>query len=248
MKKEKIMNKEEMLNFFQEGIVNDLMFATRHYFIYRTVGENYLALKKYSNKNMDSLFGQLQSSSADLAVLSLAKIYDANNYYPVRSISGFLSNEMDSTQYYPFLSKDFSEFTILKDRFNIKSIPQNFELPKNLSKFFKEILSKEPFAKKIKNLKFVRNKYIAHNQNGVNFNYLNNFWEDFLDLIDFVKRFISLFGLTVFGTEFISFKVSDDEPIHFSITMELYWLVEEIEKAIGTDNFNYWWRNSSQQS
>lgn len=130
------MDKEEIINFFQGGIVTDLMYATRHYFIWRTIGENHSAIKDVANKNFDSLFGELQASSKELAILSLAKIFDSHNAkYPVRSIHGFLDNDFEATPYFPMFTDDYKEFSILRNNFDVQFIPVEIKHPNDLSHF-----------------------------------------------------------------------------------------------------------------
>jgi hypothetical protein len=237
---------DELETFFQDGIVNDLMYATRHYIIWRTIGENFSRLKSISNKNKDNLFGHIQSSDQDLAVLSLAKIFDSKDRrHTVRSINEFLDIEFKPTSYFPLDTKDYIEFSLLRSRLNIIDFPLQFETPVQLALFFKGIFNNELIINKIKKIQYVRNKFLAHNEHNVEFQKLDSFWSDFLDLLDFLKLFVSLFGVTVLGSHYFQFEDFKEGSFHYSVIHQVYWLVEEIEKLIGKENFNYWWIDST---
>jgi hypothetical protein len=238
------MNNEELKDFFQEGIVGDLMVATRHYLIFRTIGENYAELIKSSNKNHDKIFGELQSSSADLAVLSLAKIFDARHgKYIVRSINELLSIDFTKNPYFPLYSKDYIEFSIFKSRLKIKGSPDVFENPVDLALYFKNIFLQRELVDKINKVKYLRDKFLAHNEHNAGYSHLEDFWTDFSYLIDLMKVFVSLFGVTIISSHYFQFEEFKEGSIHYSIIHQNYWLVEELEEIIGKEKFNYWWRN-----
>lgn len=241
MKKKAIENLEE---FFQDGIVSDLMHAIRHYVIWRTIGENYLEIQKIKNKNLDKILGQLQSSSHDLAVLHLAKIFDnKDRFYLVRSINELLDYNFQNTSYFPLHTKDYIEFSLISSRLSINDIPRKFENPIELAGYFKIIFNSVRIKSKVEDSKFIRNKFLAHNEHDVDFSHLNNYWEDFLFLIDFLKIFVSLFGVTILSSDYFQFQDFKEGSLHYSIISDLYWLIEEIQKEIGENNFKTWWND-----
>lgn len=102
-------------------------------------------------------------------------------------------------------------------------------------------MANAPFRQKINGLKKVRDKSIAHNEHAVDFDDLQTFWADYLDLIRLVKLFISLFGCTILNNSYNQFEDFEKNSIHFSIIIGLNWLVEEIETEIGKEKFRNWW-------
>jgi hypothetical protein len=60
-----------------------------------------------------------------------------------------------------------------------------------------------------------------------------------------LKLFVSLFGVTVLGSHYFQFEDLKEGSFHYSVIHQVYWLVEEIEKLIGKENFNYWWIDST---
>ncbi|SMD42188.1 hypothetical protein SAMN00777080_0728 [Aquiflexum balticum DSM 16537] len=229
-------------DYFQDGIVSDTMLAIHHYVIQRTIGENYIALKNAPNKNLNKLFGQLQASSSDLAIIHLSKVFDKKNkHHLVRSIEELLDYNFQITSYFPLVTNDYIEFSLIKSKLGIEYLPIKFDNPNELAKFFKDIFNSLSIKRKSDDVKFIRNKFLAHNEHEVEFNHLNNFWEDFLYLIDFLKIFISLFGVTILSASYFQFQDFKQGSLHYSIISDLYWLVEEIQKEIGEENFKFWW-------
>lgn len=238
------MTNDELITFFQDGIVNDLMFALRHYFIWRTIGEHTLEIEKLSDKKKISLFYQLQSSSQELAVLNLAKIFDKEyKHFKTRSIYGLLSLQFQKSSYFPVETEAYNEFFYLHSYFGIDEIPLKFDEPAELIEYLVRICFCPPIYQKVKNLKYVRDKFIAHNEHEVKIDGLDFFWDDFLILTNYIKILVSLFGSTILNTTYFQFEFNKTTPIHYSVVHDLYWLVEEIENEIGKKNVKYWWND-----
>ncbi len=66
----------DLKDVLQEGIASDLFKSQRYYFIYRSIGEHYQFLQKVEDTSEASMLGFLQTSSHDLCILHLAKIFD----------------------------------------------------------------------------------------------------------------------------------------------------------------------------
>lgn len=238
------MDYEELKDFFQDGIVTDLMYAIRHYFIWRTIGENYDQIKSINNDNFDNLLGELQSSAHDLAIIRLSKIFDnRSNKYQIRCITELLEIEPVSTVQFPLRVEYYAEFyqiTKLFPKFQPSSV---IDSPLEFIELFKGFLENDELKSKINKLKFVRNKTLAHNEHGLSkYNFeSDDFWNDYLILLNFVKSFISLFGTLFLQSDYWQFSFTEINEIHFTSFSELYWLIKQLEEKIGKDKIVQWW-------
>lgn len=238
-------NKDELIDFFQKGLVSDLMYAIHHYFIWRTVGENSDELKLIGKGNIENLFGTLQSSSHTLAVLSLAKIFDSpSKKYQTNSIYSLLSIEVSEEHFFPMDKFDFDYLNTLSDLLNGSIIvPDIIHSYSELNILMFDILSIPLVKNKIDNVKYIRDKFLAHNEYDADFAHLKKFWEDFDFLILLLKIFTYLLGLAFSGTHYPSFQNCLPQTIHFTVILNNSWLISELESYIGIGKFKYWWRN-----
>lgn len=231
-------------DFFEKGIVSDLTAARSHYFIWRTIGENHYALEELGQPNPKYLFGALQAGSHSLAVLSMARIFDAvSNRHPNRSIYSLLSNDFESNGYYPM---DFEEFESLA---GLRNFVQSFyTVPAKINEYCQlkseilEILNQAEVRSKIVNVKFIRDKFLAHNEHEVDYSHLENFWTEFEFLINLLSNMVYLLGLTITGVHYSKFRSGIRQDIDFAILLDHQWLFDELEQCIGNERFNYWWK------
>lgn len=238
------MDYEELKDFFQDGIVTDLMYAIRHYFIWRTIGENFNEISKVEIRSFNKLMGEIQSSSHDLAIIRLSKIYDNNsNRYQIRSFFEILNLDLSNSRNFPLYTNFYKEFTQINELFPNIVLPEKLNSTVEFFEFFKSIINEDFFRNKVNNIKFIRDKTIAHNEHNVSkygFKGLK-FWDDYSIILDFTKSFIYLFGMTFLGSHYFQFSYERKNEIHYSILMDMYWLVEEIESKVGKDQFVQWW-------
>lgn len=237
----------ELKDFFQDGILTDLMYSIRHYFIWRTIGENYDQITKIENKYFVNFLGELQSNSHDLAIIRLSKIYDRQpKKYQIRSIYGLLDLELFSTVYFPIHTLNHDEFEQILKLVPTYKFPSVINTPLEFSKIFKELLIETQLKIIIDKLKFIRDKTIAHNEHNVTkYGFeANNFWNDYTKLLYFSQSFISLFGNVFLSSHYWQFSYKELNDINFSILADLYWVRQQIEDKIGKINFVQWWNKN----
>lgn len=240
------MSKLNYKDFFEQGILSDLTAAKSHYFIWRTIGENHFTLAESNNPNHIHLFGMLQSGSHTLAVLSLARIFDTiSNRHPNRSIYSLLQFDFESNDYYPM---DFEEFESLA---GLRNFVQSFyEVPGKIYEYSQlkfnllEILKQPEVRSKIDGVKFIRDKFLAHNEHEVDYSHLSEFWTEFEFLINLLSNMVYLLGLTITGVHYSNFRAGKKQEIDFEIILNHNWLLDELQKCIGNERFNYWWNGN----
>lgn len=238
------MDNKELKEFFEEGIVTDLMYAIRHYYIWRTIGENYDQIIRIKDKYFVDFLGELQSNSHDLAIIRLSKIFDrSSNKFQIRCISEILDLELSSTVYFPIHSLDHIEFSQISNFLATHKFPPIIYTPSEFSEIFKQLLNEHFLKEIIEKLKFIRNKTVAHNEHNIFRHGFegDNFWGEYTTLLYFTKSFMSLFGNIFLSSHYFQFSYSEMNEIHFSILSDLYWLRNQIENQIGEKKFVQWW-------
>src|SRR5690606_18444706 len=119
----KIIDKEEICGHLKAGIANDILTAKYHYFIFRTIGENYSELSKVEQNALSKSLGFIQEAAQNSAVLSLARAFDPphrlhrvlsiptilkecenceSKYFPIQLIVDYLPNDC---QPYPYIKQ-----------------------------------------------------------------------------------------------------------------------------------------------
>ena len=154
------MNKETLVDFFQNGFVEDLFKAKYNYEIWKNVTEDYDFLTTLDT-NQKKMYGFIQNSSLTLAVIYLAKIIDVNP--KSRSLINLLKrlNSIDSNdhmhEFLPLYDIDPEWSEKLKEAASANNILIFFH---HLSDHYLELISK---SFQFKEIKIVRNKRLAHN-------------------------------------------------------------------------------------
>lgn len=94
---------------------------------------------------------------------------------------------------------------------------------------------------KVRALKFIRDKYIAHNEHLLNNPDFNNFWDDVRFLQDVASLFVSIIGRYFLQNEYFQFYKTGVNHIHYSLPTDLWWIYETLEKVVEKENLIYWW-------
>lgn len=226
----------------EEGIIGDLFKSQRYYFIFRSIGEHYEFLKKAEKTSEASMLGFLQTSSHDLCILHLAKIFDnAGKKYKTRSLKGILkeclnyeTSEIINLEYPDFLD-------VLQKKVNLPLPSTNAFTNQDLKNYLIQIIDLDIIQDKVKNLKMIRDKFIAHNEYLIENPSLNTFWNELRFLQDIVSLYITILGRYFLNYEYFQFYGTGINYINYTLPTELWWIYETLEKVVEKENLIYWW-------
>jgi hypothetical protein len=233
--------------FLQEGLATDVFLCETHYFVYRTLGENYQLINQVSDDNFLKHVSYLQGSARDMMLLYLARIHDKKSKkYKVRCLEELLDEcGKVSSVNFPILEEELEfrpsitnliEITGLKPDSHCLVSQENFLL------FLRSVLNSDRVKRSIKNLSFVRGKYIAHNEHNVIPGDMNSFWDDCFYLLSISKLFLSIVGNLFFNSNYRLEETIEPNTVDFGVSQDSYWLIEFLEKYIDKDKIMRWWR------
>lgn len=230
--------------FLQNGLATDLIWCEIHYFIFRTLGENYKEVNNLTDENFLRHVAYLQNNSQDLALLNLARIFDRkSNRHNVRCLEVLLDEceksgsdhfSIVTLEYYPSIEalERISEMR-MEEEF-LKSYPAFIE-------YLRTVLRSEKIKKSLKTIHHVRDKYIAHNEHVVKGENLESFWDDFAFLMNIAKLYLSIVGPLFFGTVYRHEDEVGLNKIDFNSFNQAYWIVEFLESKVGKEKVVRWW-------
>lgn len=230
----------------RKGLAEDLIWCEIHYFVYRTLGENYAQIKNVSNDGFQNHVAYLQGSAHDLMLLHLSRIYDrGSKRYKVRCLDVLLEEcEKLESKHFPIPDDRLEYYNSLVNLsklsgLNLKS--SNHSTNEGFRMYLKEILKSDRVKSAVENLKVVRSKYIAHNEHNPDLSGFNTFWDDCFFLMGIAKLFLSNIGLLYFNT---NYRLEDDvkpNSVDYSTLINVNWLVEYLVKYIPEKELVYWW-------
>ncbi|MBT0810146.1 hypothetical protein KIH41_02475 [Litoribacter ruber] len=226
----------------EKGIASDLFLSQRHYFVYRSIGEHYNLLDSLEKSSDQELMGYLQSSAQDLCVLHLAKVYDnAHSKYKIRSIKGLLQ-EAFKLQLTDVIHLKYADNIHCLGKLSDYNLDWDGTIPQiDLLRYLKAVLDSEVIESKVKNLKFARNKYIAHNEHNLSDPGLDSFWDDVRFLQDIASLYLRIIGRHFLGSEYFQFEARGNDHVHFGLFSSVWWVYEQLERVLGKEDLVYWW-------
>ena len=243
MSGENISDSELLL---RKGLAEDLIWCEIHYFVYRTLGENYAPINEVSDDGFQKHVAYLQGSAHDLMLLHLSRIYDrGSNRYKVRCLD-VLVQECEKLQVKDFPIpddglEDYPSLVNLSKLSGLKLKPTNYSTNEGFRMYLNDILESDRVKNAVKNLKIVRSKFIAHNEHNPDLSGFNTFWDDCFFLMGIAKLFLSNIGLLYFNT---NYRLEDDvkqNKVDLSTLINANWLVEYLEKYISEGKLVHWW-------
>lgn len=169
----------DLKDILENGIANDVYRSQQYYFVYRSIGEHYHLLKEKSELSEVSSLSFLQASSQDLCVLHLAKIFDnPNSKYKTRTLKGLIEEAIKHNRQENIYLR-FADNLIKLQKLTEFNLPaKEFITPKELKTYLLEVLAQPIIVARIKSVRLVRDKYIAHNEFITENSGLDNFWDD----------------------------------------------------------------------
>lgn len=232
----------DLKDILENGIANDVYRSQQYYFVYRSIGEHYHLLKEKSEVSEVSSLSFLQVSSQDLCVLHLAKIFDnPNSKYKTRTLKGLIeeANKHNKQEnIYLRFADNLIKLQKLTD-FNLSS--EEFITPKELKTYLLDVLAQPTIVARIKSVKLVRDKYIAHNEYIIENSGLDDFWDEVRFLQDLGSLYLSIIGRYFLHSEYFQFNGTGRNYVHYSMLSKMWWLYEMLGKIFGKENLVYWW-------
>ncbi|MDX2362390.1 MAG: hypothetical protein QNK23_16395 [Crocinitomicaceae bacterium] len=160
---------EDLKNQILHGVIRNGFEARRHVAIWNVIVKNVTTIKSFPEVHQN-FFGHIQSLSGDTIILKTAHIYDPpSKRYVVRSLPAIIKR-IESSSFE--LIKDLNEHHITKYLLTIpnsshliddlNSKPSEFLT--NFSSHLKSLINSPNYSDSIKEVKEIRDKYIAHNE------------------------------------------------------------------------------------
>lgn len=195
------MSKSETLkDILDEGLIKEIYKLEEALFIYIKISDNSININE---KSFGTFFGSIQRNLLDSIFLSLAKIYEYNGNYEVRSIPNLRktlqnhSNEIHLQQYH-ILQRDLEKFFDYK----LLSDNNNNDVCLELSQFIQD---NNPYNQNIaKAIKDSRDKLIAHSEMHIEREALTRItWDEIDILINFAKNIVGIISFSFFSSCYI---------------------------------------------
>ena len=195
------MTKLEILkDILNKGLIKEIFKLEEALFIYNKVSDN---ATNINDKSFGSFFGSIQRNLLDSIFLSLAKIYEYNTNYEVRSIPNIRKTLEDHSnqihvQQYSILQRDLKEYF----DYDLLSGDDSNDICSELSQFIQD---KNPYTQNIaKAIKDSRDKLIAHSEMLIEREQLNRItWEEIDTLINFAKNIVGIISSAFFSSCYI---------------------------------------------
>jgi hypothetical protein len=199
--------KDRISDIILQGLVTDLYRTERAIFIHKEIGQ-YSGLINNSKSNIKKIFILLQSFCFNEAILSLSRVYDYPSLkYQNRCVLRLIEILKESGENALPISETYQTL----DQIRYFRIPEmvgeylmqrdHVEFTKYLSLHFELVLIQTPFQDKIKELKEIRDKILAHNEVVNDVKTIT--WTTFDELIDFVKMVVGIVGWAFLSTAYM---------------------------------------------
>jgi hypothetical protein len=199
--------KKKLSDIILQGLVIDLYKAERAIFINKEIGKH-AHLINQSKPFIRRLFIIMQNLTFNEAILSLSRIYDKpDKKYPNRcvlKIFKFLEDVGDNAPIVNNKDKTLEQLKIF--RFNAET--QKHLLENDYIQFaqclyldFETEYIQEKFQGKLKKLKQIRDKMLAHNEDEKAIQKFQ--WEEFDELISLIKKIIGIVGWAYLNTDYM---------------------------------------------
>lgn len=180
------------------GLVSDIFRMDRAHGLLQSIGTNAADLNDKANGNFGELFGAFQAALVTECALAAARIYDPpKKQYSTRCMRATLD----------FVTGRATEFTAIREPYQLSRTLSAYGLPNSLSQsisngpeqfaraltaHYYSVLSDPQTQKTIGDLKVLRNKVIAHNQNTAPIS--GPTWVSLRTLVTHAKSFVGALG------------------------------------------------------
>ena len=207
---------EKLEDILEKGIVADIFRMERAYLLLKEIGKNVDVLNAPETGNFGMFFGVTQQALRTEAALAAARIYDKpSQKYPTRCLRAALQLLEDHGKGLPEITERWHTKCALREFCDDAGVVESVDRGKDefLRKFtpmFSAILDDPDVRAKIKQLKNLRDKQIAHNeaaQKG------GPTWKALTELIDYAKGFVGVVGWAFYNTVYVhdgKYMLTDD--------------------------------------
>lgn len=195
---------EKIKNYFTNGIVVQAFQAERNLVIWNKIG-NKVAVLKTQTKEVQKLFSFIQSSAQTNFILYTAKLFDnPDKNYPTRCMLSFLeliknnSNSLTQIIEIPNTIKLLKEYNCPVELIQAVNANDITLFPLEFYQYYYKKYNSDVIQGKIKEVKYIRDKFIAHNENISNSQNLE--LKIVEDLLSFALEIIAIFGMAYDST------------------------------------------------
>ena len=215
---------------FEKGFYRDLHWARNYYYSYKLVSLNSSELLSGASNLQKDMLIYTKRTSQELCVLSLARIYESQDpNYPNRCVSR-LSNELRQVEVAESIEIDYPDATedvrqIIQGNKRHMPVTNLVELTKLIGK----ALNQKEIKIKIKQLLFIRNKYVAHNEDSIDTSQYKDFWVNYEKLLVFALYIQKALEQNAFGSFYEPHGEVNLNPFDSRIRAKNHWLWALIE-------------------
>jgi hypothetical protein len=213
---------DKITDIINNGLIIDVFKAEQAIFVNKLIGK-YADEINSSSDSTKAFFVYIQNLTFSEAILSLSRIYDKpDNKFPNRCILGLINLLNDKSLIPPPVLQDNQTIEHIKT-FGLSDILIKDIEEKDYQKFARHfswhLKSKyfhDDFLQKISDLKNIRDKELAHNEQKVNVFKIS--WKTCEDLLIFSKMIIGIIGWAYLSTVYLLDKKYELTP--YAKTME----------------------------
>ena len=201
------VTRDELEDLVSQGLVADIFKAERAHHLLIAISDKASILNNRNTGNFGELFGTFQDALQTDAVLAVARLYDKpSTKYPTRCIHGVLDyleshcDQLPDIREIPALTQHLQNAGFNREGIELASTDgAAFALA--LVKHYRAILNDQSTLNLIDDLKAVRDKVIAHNEqvSGI----AGPTWNGLSELIETAKGLVGILGWAYFGTAYI---------------------------------------------
>lgn len=230
------MENDELKDFVERGLATDYLEVERHYFVFRTLGANADLINKANNDFRKKAVVYLQNSAMDLCILSITRIFDRKGIYATRCLEEVINRcSYQKSVYFPIELDYYLAISYLIDLTETGLLSDDLNQENSFTDFLLRVLKSEIVSRASKNVKDIRNKYIAHNEHLVDPLRIPSFWDDYYLLLKIARAYLMIIGSVFVSSHYISFQDPDSAEVEMSTYLQSHWIVELIESIVGRD-------------
>ncbi len=182
----------------KEAILFQIFHVERNVFIWKKIGDEFAFLNK-QNKEIRDLYSFMQTSALTNIILHLMKVYDTpSDKNSTRCLLSFLNLIENKKDIFPEIVETTNTIKLLN-----KDAPDSLKhsvdssdtslFPIEFSKYYKGKYDSEEIRKKVRHIKYFRDKVIAHNDE---LNSTSNMELTIVeDLSNFAMEIVGIFGM-----------------------------------------------------
>jgi hypothetical protein len=198
---------QELKDIIKNGLVSDIMKMERAYFLHKAIGTNADILNTSENGSFGELFGAFQAAMESEAVLAVARVYDKpGKRHPTRCIRRALDLLEQNAESLPEIVE------VYNTKLHLETSGANREVIQSVSDgkavfiplyvpYMQGILDSDDTLAKVKRLRDLRDKRIAHNDAAT---FVGPTWDALNDLIKQAQNFVGVVGWAFFSTVYIN--------------------------------------------